>query len=833
MRYYSDLLPSYLDGENIRKHSGLIERSDKYLDGLVELFSLWNKLERPILIKREQLLINGWNKVTIYINTPTPITEIIIEGDIEETITPEDTVTTSYTNTWTIYNPSIDITPFLQYHWHIKMPLITVTVRTETHTYTKAYPENDTIENNSADHDIFLDIVGGLLGIPRRKYAETDTFTDAAYADALTPPFMAKEAQIRQNNHVIILPCMEDDYYYKERLDYFINTTDNLRLFRTIYDKESVLLKKEDELIPAELIGTEPIVIFTHIQKGAVRTKNNLNIDTTNIQEIAEQTLPVTRPVQIYPYATLKKYDSTTQEEYVNRYKLHLTLGLDAKTIDQPTPTADTPIANLPVNITYEDGTEVGTFTTDETGTAHISIDGARCEQQTLKWDLTREYPYFDVTGSRNISYNASLFKLSLSDGAWQYKIANGTGVTNFEDPTILGNDNLNCGTGYMTYTPAINPALVDLSNYSIEVTFHYTNTAQRILLGTLEILEGDIAKMTGLNVQPRAYASSNPSITDTHTLKFKFTDGVCSVYYDDVATGVSKDFNGTEEMIYIAGYNSCANGSIQGLHIEEIMVEDTRVSTTITSTTLNSTTGSASVKATLTSNGTGLSGATIKCSNGTTLITSNTTDSNGECTLDLSTLQAGSYTLTIEYDGDTTHQATSTTHTINITDTPVTLNLYGKGQTTGWSTTQWTTIEINSAEEAHCNYTKRNAILKNLPLSGDFTLVLHIQASHNQSWNWGLIPSQSDYSNPAMKVSKGDTLNTNTRIATMFDHGSGVWDTTVPVTVTRSGTTYTLEYNGNSYSFTGSTDTLYLWMDKTGSGNLFLTYIETTATMQ
>lgn len=836
MRFYSDLLPSYLDGENIRKHSGVIERSDKYIDGLVELFGLWDKLERPILIKREQILLNGWNKVTIYINTPTPITEIIIEGDIEETITPEDTLTTSYTNTWTIYNPSIDIIPFpLQYNWHIKMPLITVTVRTETHNYTKAYPENDTIENNSADHDIFLDIVGGLLGIPRRKYAETDTFTDAAYTDALTPPFMAKEAQIRQNNHVIILPCMEDDYYYKERLDYFINTTDNLRLFRTIYDKDVTILKKEDNIIPAEFVGTETTVLFTHIQKGAIRTRNNLNIDTTNIQQIAEQSLPITRPVQIYPYATLKKYDSTTQEEYVNRYKLHLTLGLDAKTIDQPTPTADTPIANLPVNITYEDGTELGTFITDETGTAHISIDGARSGQQTLKWDVTREYPYFGVIGdgSRSIGYNASLFKLSLDDDAWQYKIANGTGVTNFEDATILNNSNLNCGTGYMTYTPAINPALVDLSDYSLTVTFHYTNNAQRILLGTLEILEGDIAKITGLNIQPRTYASSNPSITDTHTLKFKFTDGVCSVYYDNVSTGVSKDFNGTEAMIYLAGYNSRASGSTQGLHIEEIRIEeDTRVITELSCTTLNSTTGSASVKATLTAGGSGISGATITCKNGSTTLTSGTTSSNGECTLDLSTLTSGNYTLTIEYDGDTTHRPSTATHNITIRD-PTALNLYGKGQTTGWSTTQWTTIEINAAAEAHCNYTKRNAILKQLPLTGDFTLILHIQASHNQSWNWGLIPSQSDYSNPAMKVSKGDTLNNNTSIATMFDHGSGVWDTTVPVTVTRSGTTYTLEYNGNSYTFTGSTDTLYLWMDKTGSGNLFLTYIETTATMQ
>lgn len=833
IRDYSDLLPSYLDGENIRRHSGVIERSDKYLDGLVELFGLWNKLERPILIKREQTNSTGRNKVTLYVNTPTPITEIIIEGDIEETITPPDSVTTSYEKTWTINNPSIEIytssPPWI--FTSIRMPSVTVTVRTETHTYTKTYPENDTIENDSADHDLFLDIVGALLGIPRRQYTETLLFvpSDFMYTQ---PPYMAKQVDETDDN-IIIRPCSEDDYYYKERLEYFISTTDNLRLFRTVYDKDVTILRKEDNIIPSELVGTETTVLFTHIQKGVSSTSNNLNIDTTNIQQIAEQTLPITRPVQIYPYATLVRYPSFTQEQYVNRYKLHLVFGLNAKTIDAPSGSYEAPIANLPVNISYSDGTELGTFITDETGTAHISIDGARSRQQTIHWDLTREYPYFNVNESRNISYNASLFKLSLSDGAWQYKKYFNTSVTDFENPTILDNDNLNCGRGMIAYTPAINPTIVDLTNYTLHVKFHHTTGEQRILLGTLGMPSEDTARIYGMNNVPRNYESSNPSITDTHTFTYRFTEGVCSLLFDGVDTGVTYDFSNTTDMIYLAGVNNRADGAIRGLHFEEIRAGDTRVGTTITSTTLNNTTGSASIKATLTYNGTGISGAKIQCKNGTTLLTSGTTDTNGECTLNLSTLQAGRYTLTIEYNGGSTYSATSTAHSITITDTPVTLNLYGKGQTTGWSTTQWTTIEINAAEEAHCNYTKRNAILKQLPLSGDFTLILHIQASHNQSWNWGLIPSQSDYSNPAMKISKGDTLNNNTSIATMFDHGSGVWDTTVPVTVTRSGTTYTLEYNGNSYTFTGSTDTLYLWMDKTGSGNLFLTYIETTATMQ
>lgn len=325
-------------------------------------------------------------------------------------------------------------------------------------------------------------------------------------------------------------------------------------------------------------------------------------------------------------------------------------------------------------------------------------------------------------------------------------------------------------------------------------------------------------------------FLSTNATYTaGIHEITFICDDaGVWTALFDKSPSRMQPFTLNTEKNF--AGYVSYDTGRI---FIKNINIGGNNVvATSLAVETISSMVGSAEIQATLTAGGSGINNAIITCKNGTSTVTSATTDSNGECTLDLSSLTAGSYTLTVEYAGDSTYRSTSTTHTITITNTPV-LNLYGKGQTIPWSTTQWTTIEINAAAEAHCNYSKRNAILKKLPLTGDFTLVLNIQASHNQSWNWGLIPSQSDYSNPAMKVSKGDTLNGSTSIATMFNHGNGVWDTTVEVTVTRTGTNYTLEYNGNSYSFTGSTSTLYLWMDKTGNGNLFLTYIETTATMQ
>lgn len=560
MRNYSDLLPSYLDGENIQKHSSLIERSDRYLDGLVELFGLWDKLERPILIKREQSSYNGVNTVTLYVNTPAPITEIIIEGDIEETITPEDTVTTSYEGTWTITNPSIEVIGN-----GIYLPELLVTVRTETHTYTKAYPENDTIENNSADHDIFLDIVGGLLGIPRRQYMEWNNY----FEEKTEPPYFAKQVI-----DLTFLECSEDDYYYKERLQYFINTTDNLRLFRTIYDKDVLLLNPKDFTIGG--ISSSANVLFVHIIRGSINNDNKINIDTTNIQEIAEQSLPITRQTLVLPYGKLVRY-AVVKSEYVNFLRIHLTVGLRQKTIGGE-PSTEVPLANLPLKISYADGTELGTFITDETGTAHINIDGARSGQRTLKWDVTREYPYFEVTtilGGRDIPYNASLFKLSLSDDAWQYKKLRGTSVTSFEEPTILQNENLNCGRGYIPYTPAINPTLVDLSAYTMTVQFHYTNSNQSFRLGGLVTYDDDTATVNGINTTPRSYDTANPDISDTHYLKYKFLDGICYVYYDDVYTGQSFDFNSTTNMIYLAGFNYRANPSTAGLHIHGVSVDN------------------------------------------------------------------------------------------------------------------------------------------------------------------------------------------------------------------------------------------------------------------
>jgi len=261
--------------------------------------------------------------------------------------------------------------------------------------------------------------------------------------------------------------------------------------------------------------------------------------------------------------------------------------------------------------------------------------------------------------------------------------------------------------------------------------------------------------------------------------------------------------------------------------------IADTRLTSTLTSETINNLPGTASVQATLTNDDVGIENATILCKNGMTTVTSATTDEDGVATLDLSELESGSYTLTLQFEGDGTYRSTSRTHNITIAWSPLLNHSYGKGQSTPWQSSMWSAIEINSSGEAHCNYLHHPAILKDLRLTGDFILLLHIQVSHNQSWDFGLVPQSTSTSNPVMRVAKGDTLNGES-ITNMFHTSGVVWDSTVDVRILRMGDSYTLSYNDahDVYEFTGTTDDVWFYMDKTGSGNIFITYIQTSETM-
>lgn len=212
LRKYESLLPMYLGGDNITAHCEIMDEEDKYIDDTLYLLEGLFELDRPILVEKAQTSL-GTSDITVHINSPDPVRSITITGDYEYTVEYDWDDLVTDTSVEFPYSPGTRLTN----------PNLTVTV--ETHkdvTYTKCYPENDTVLGDGRDHDEYLDVVGNLLGIPRRNYREYN-ITNGAEA---YPPYFGKELiPITSGNstNYIVQPCTEDDYYYSMRLQNFMS----------------------------------------------------------------------------------------------------------------------------------------------------------------------------------------------------------------------------------------------------------------------------------------------------------------------------------------------------------------------------------------------------------------------------------------------------------------------------------------------------------------------------------------------------------------------------------------------------------------------------------
>lgn len=224
VRTYSSLLPGYLAGNNIGKHVNIIEWQDKLLnDEMCEILS-WCKLERPILIEKQQSSL-GSSTITVHISTDTVLKSVFISGDYtysheyeEDELLETDSITFTFSPGGLLANPQI-------------------TVMVETYddmTYFKSYPENDVAIGSSADHDEWLDRLGTFLGIPRLQYKPYN-INDGANAN---PSFFGKETTpittISGTVEYRVESTTEDDYYYSQRLQSFIESFNTRELVLTL-----------------------------------------------------------------------------------------------------------------------------------------------------------------------------------------------------------------------------------------------------------------------------------------------------------------------------------------------------------------------------------------------------------------------------------------------------------------------------------------------------------------------------------------------------------------------------------------------------------------------
>lgn len=414
MRKYSDLLPAYLDGENIRKHADIVEEQDLKLYNKISLLSRAFEIKRPILIEKIQTT-NKEATITIHLNIGVPIRSVTTEGldeEIFEEYTEEELVTETVLST-SVYSEDVIVVPRF-------------VVRVETYddlVFVKGYPENDYIENNEYDHDVFLSNIGTLLNIPRRQYKEYNV-SDVASA---IPEYMGKEVV-----DDVVQECSEDDYYYYCRLREFL---DNLRSeeLMSLMIKAQYSVKKLDSTAfsnVAEQISASdlPSEFLTDGELDISKTRGYVlyilgeGQEYSNIDNVVDDfssddsVILYDANVETKLFKFLEKYTPITRLPVLTKVRtpiltfvgtIQSNLGLQARLLRNA---SGSPLANVPLRaiLSYFDGTsETVDVVTEGNGVATIwteKILGTESIQFTLQSPLykdiqnnIREYSIDDI----------------------------------------------------------------------------------------------------------------------------------------------------------------------------------------------------------------------------------------------------------------------------------------------------------------------------------------------------------------------------------------------------------------------------------------------------
>lgn len=575
-----ELLPSYLQGPNISKHVGIIEEQNQRLYKNLDLLSDWNVLERPILIERTQTAEYTCT-VNIHINTNAPIKHITTEGlteDVNETYTEDELIT----------NLTITKTETDNTHDQV-MPDFSVTVETyDGITYQKGYPENDDIKNDIYDHDEFIDIMGKLLGIPRRIYKET--------ASSPVYPLYFTKRFVRGT-----IPgdkITEDDYYYVQRLHKFITEKDTKPLVvlmaELLYEWSNISwgsMIERNTFVPSDIvdyIGTPSLNLI--MQSRVYR-----NIDYSKMNEMLSQYMNITRPLilsekkmlQFSPYyvdpiegaTALGLYDGAGVNPHVineigsiNHLPLCVPVNFESDTWESYGNVSYCPL-KIHIYIYSTAPPWIGGDTpryvlleemTDVTGKLDINLQGLPPEYVKFNIEVEPEYEFYL---SRYINPSRYNYVIKMDDSVdldveyWEYITFWGASASS---PVVPYNENemLNTGRGYLIYTPILNPEYVDTTSYHVGVTF-YCNT-RYARLGFGKIMPRPDYTPAQASMQKMLYLlnymdTSDPSVS--HTLDIEILEGIAYFYVDGAYIGESMELD--ETMNYIGGYNTAIIESV------------------------------------------------------------------------------------------------------------------------------------------------------------------------------------------------------------------------------------------------------------------------------
>lgn len=303
---YTELLPSYLSGPNIMRHGRIIDDSTTEIYDKAYLLEQWSTLqERPILVQKIQEHGNAAD-VKIYCNSRYSLKRITITGDYEASVDfSEDDVVTSYTFNLRILKSALsgDTLEFAEATGIINPNLIITMEDYDEHTIVKAYPENDSIENTVYDHDPFLDIIGGLLTVKRRTYvAYENTMENVGNT---CPAFFGKVL-----DDGIISECTEDDYYYLQRILYFIekNGTEDLAktMLKVVYELDCDVINYNQDICKMDVHDMDEKYMADNTSQDAntvvyrivpVFYSNISHPEEEELNQFIKPYLPVTRKV--------------------------------------------------------------------------------------------------------------------------------------------------------------------------------------------------------------------------------------------------------------------------------------------------------------------------------------------------------------------------------------------------------------------------------------------------------------------------------------------------------------------------------------------------------
>ena len=575
-----ELLPSYLQGPNISKHVGIIEEQNQRLYKNLDLLSDWNVLERPILIERNQTAAYTCT-VNIHINTNAPIKNIITDGltdDVNETYTEDELIT----------NLTITKTETDNTHAQV-MPDFSVTVETyEGITYQKGYPENDDTLGDIYDHDEFIDIMGKLLGIPRRIYKET--------ASSPVYPLYFTKRFVRGTN--LGDKITEDDYYYVQRLLKFITEKDTKPLVvlmaELLYEWSNIYcgsMIDRNTFVPSDLvdyIGTPSLNLI--MQSRVYR-----NIDYSKMNEMLSQYMNITRPLILSERKML-----LFSPDYVDPVEGATALGLyDGAGFNPHLINEIGSINNLPlcVPVTFESDTweSYGNVSycplkihvymystappwigddpryvlleemTDVTGKLDINLQGLPTGYIKFNIEVEPEYEFYISPYINRSRYNYVIKmddSVDLDVDLWEYVSFWGASTSSPILPYNDENEMLNTGRGFLVYTPVLNPEYVDTTSYHVGMTFYCGTRYARLGFG--KIMPRPDYTPAQASMQKMLYLlnytdTSDPSVS--HTLDIEILEGIAYFYVD--GDYIDESMTIEDGMNYVGGYNSAIIESI------------------------------------------------------------------------------------------------------------------------------------------------------------------------------------------------------------------------------------------------------------------------------